>query len=83
MSFAPQQNWPAYNALVESKQIEKDRLLSAAQKLKQYAEIFDSIRSLKDPSRNDNRDPKLETEKMEIRKRLLLAYRNVPEPHRD
>ena len=83
MSFAPKQNWPAYNALVESKQIEKDRLIRPAQKLKLYAEIFDSIWSLKKTNQNGNRDPQLETEKMEIRKRLLLAYRNVPEPHRD
>ena len=83
MSFAPQQNWPAYHASVEPKQIEKDRLLSAAQKLQRYAEIFDSVWSLKIRSKNKSCDSSFESKKIDAREQQLLAYRNVPGPNRD
>ena len=75
MTFAPKQNWPEYHALVEPKQIEKDRLLSASQKARQYAEIFDSVWSLRTAVPQSVLS--CEDEKLKARARCLLAYRKV------
>ena len=78
MSFAPQQNWDAYHLLVDPIQIEKDRSLSPLQKLQQYAEIFDSVWSLKSPVQTDRCVDCCDDEKLKTRAKLLLAYRKVP-----
>lgn len=83
MSFAPQQNWQAFHSIVEPKQIEKDRLLSASQKVQKYAEIFDLVWSLKTRPRDRARIDPFIDEKMQTRIRLLPAFQNVPEPNCD
>lgn len=80
MSFAPKQDWPGYHAFVGPKQIEKDRQLSASQKLQRYAEIFDSVWTLKTRNQNDRCFDPLEDEKLILRANQLLGFRNVPEP---
>lgn len=79
MSFVPQQDWPGYHSIIEPIQIAKDRLLSASQKLHRYAEIFDTVWSLKIRSQNE-RIVLLEDEKLKLRAKQLSAFRNVPEP---
>lgn len=69
--------WDGYHSLVEPIQIEKDRSLSALQKLQQYAEIFDSVWALKSRKQDQFIDPSRD-EKLQARAKQLLAYRNVP-----
>ncbi|MEM9411885.1 MAG: hypothetical protein AAGA30_12270 [Planctomycetota bacterium] len=79
MSFAPKQNWDLYHSLVDPVQIEKDRSLSAWQKLRQYAEIFDSVWSLKTHENvNDEFMDLHEDEKLNIRSKQILAFRMLP-----
>ena len=83
MSFAPKQNWPAYHNHVEPKQIEKDRSLSATQKAQRYAEIFDSVWSLKNSNHQNRSIVPVEDVKLQLRAKRLVAYRNVLESNCD
>ncbi len=77
MSFAPQQNWDEYHSRIDPIRIEKERSLSPLQKLRQYAEMFDSVWSLRDQNQNEFFDLG-EDNKLIPRKGLLAACRLVP-----
>ena len=79
MSFAPQQNWPAYHSLVEPKQIEHERSRSAMQTHHRYAEIFDHVRKSKSTGESVRSSSQLE-DKLATRKKLLVAWRLVTGP---
>lgn len=82
MSFVPQQNWTAFDEFVEPVQIEKDRSMSASEKLRQYAEIFDSVWYLKSSAEPRPLIDPATDEKFILRKKMILAFRNVPGPDR-
>jgi len=82
MSFAPQQNWDEFHSLVDPIRIERDRLLSPLQKLRQYVEMFDSVWSLRAPNQNEFIDSN-EDVKLTRRAELLAAYRLVSGPSCD
>ena len=79
MSFAPQQNWPAYRAFVESKQIENERARSAAQTQHRYAEIVDHVRATKNKDEPARSLGELK-EKLALRSKLLVGWRLVTVP---
>ena len=79
MSFAPQQNWPAYRAFVESKQIENERARSAVQTQRRYAEIVDHVRATKNKDEPARSLGELE-EKLALRSKLLVAWRLLTGP---
>jgi len=79
MSFAPQQNWPAYHSFVEPKQIENERSRSAMQTHYRYAEIFDHVRKIKSTDERVRSNSQFE-DKLAIRKKLLIAWRLVTGP---
>lgn len=76
MSFAPQQNWPAYRALTAEADRRHARSLSIEQRFSLYEDLFTIVCRKGNPSPDNERvEQRRWAEKMALRRRLNEIYK--------
>lgn len=75
MSFAPQQNWAAYQALTKESDRQHARDLSVEQRFALYEDLFVIVCCRRDPTAGgDHAEQRRWAEKLALRRRLSDIY---------